>query len=93
MADVLSKIAGAHPDLLKPRDIRSLAEKLAHLDERGCLLDLGQDSEGAVEPLLHAPGLCAQCRSVFESEGFAPDGLARLVEALRLLGAPSGVFH
>ena len=93
VADVLSKIAGAHPDLLKPRDIRSLAEKLAHLDERGCLLDLGQDSEGAVEPLLHAPGLCAQCRSVFEFEGLGPDGLARIVEALRLLGAPSGVFH
>jgi Ca-activated chloride channel family protein len=93
VADVLSRVGRAHPGLLPAREVRPLAEKLAHLDERGCLLDLGQDSEGDVEPLLCAPDLCLQCRGRLESAGLAPDGIARIAEALRLLGAPSGVVH
>jgi hypothetical protein len=42
---------------------------------------------------LEAADLCAQCRARLEEAVRDRDRLARLVEALRLLGAPSGVVH
>lgn len=90
---VLSKIAIVHPSLAKGLDVVRLAEQLAHLDARGCLLDATQDSAGDLSLRLEAPGLCPQCRARLEAEGVPRERIEELVEALRLLGAPSGVVH
>lgn len=93
VAQVLTRLAIAHTGLLKGHDPTRLATELAHLDTRGCLLDLSQGSHGEVEVRLQAPDLCRQCRTKLESAGLPPEQVQRLVDALRALGAPSGVVH
>lgn len=93
VAQVLKKMAIGHPGLVKGLDVGHLAEQLAHIDARGCLLDLTQDSAGGVALRLEAQDLCPQCRAKLEAEGFPRERIHELVEALRLIGAPSGVVH
>jgi hypothetical protein len=93
VASVLQRVAAANPTLLEGIDLRSLAESLAHTDERGCLLDLSRDPTGSVELRLQAAKLCPQCRTLLQNHGVTGDRLDKPVEALRLLGTPSSVVH
>jgi Ca-activated chloride channel family protein len=93
IAQVLERVAAATPDLLKGLDLKTLSEHLVHTNNHSCLMDASFDGTSGVELHLRAQALCKQCRTAFESAGLPEDGLARLVEALRLLGAPSGVVH
>ena len=90
---VIQWLAAANPDLLNGLDVQLLPERLAHTDARGCLLDPTEDPAGALEVRLRAADLCLQCRAALEAQGVPPDRLQRIIEALRLLGAPSGVVH
>ncbi len=93
IAEVLGRVAAASPDLLKGLDLRSLSEQLVHTNGHSCLMDVSFSGTSGVELHLQAQALCRQCRTAFESAGLPQDRLTRLVEALRLLGAPSGVVH
>jgi len=93
VAKALARVAADQPDLLKDVDLRLLSESLAHLEKRGCLLDPALNSAGEIELRLQAPGLCSSCRKQLDDAGIPRDRLDRLIEALRLLGAPSGVVH
>jgi Ca-activated chloride channel family protein len=93
VARVLEKVAAASPGLLQGVDIPSLAQALAHEEKRSCLFDPSPKADGDVTLSLEAADLCAQCRARLEEAVRDRDRLARLVEALRLLGAPSGVVH
>jgi hypothetical protein len=93
IAQVLERVAAATPDLLKGLDLKTLSEQLVHTNGHSCLMDASFSSISGVELHLQAQGLCPQCRNAFESAGLPQDRFTRLVEALRLLGAPSGVVH
>ncbi len=89
----LKKVAEGNPDLLQGIDLASLGVTLAHEKKGHCLLDPSQERNGEVTLRFQAQGLCAQCRNRFLEAGIPGDRLTRIVEALRLLGAPSGVVH
>ena len=93
IAQVLERVAAATPELLKGLDIRTLSEHLVHINRHNCLMDASLSGTSNVELRLQAPTLCQQCRDAFEAAGVPRNDLSRLVEALRLLGAPSGVVH
>ena len=93
VGQVLKRIAVMHPGLVKGLDVRQLAEQLAHVDARGCLLDPTRDSAGSLELRLETQDLCPPCRARLEAEGLPRERVQELVEALCLLGAPSGVVH
>lgn len=93
VALVIARLAVASPDLLAGLDVRVLPESLAHRDARGCLFDPSQDSAGEIELRLEAADLCVPCRRAIVAAGVPPERLQRIVEALRLLGTPSGVVH
>lgn len=83
-----------HRHLVTGLDLGRLARRLAHVDVRDCLLDLTRDpSGGRLELCLEAQDLCAACRATLEAEAVPRERVRELVEALRLLGAPSGVVH
>ena len=89
----LKKVAHGNSELLQGVDVVSLGVELAHEDERHCLLDPSQEANGEVTLHLQANDLCVQCRSRCAMAGIPRDRLERIVEALRLLGAPSGVVN
>jgi hypothetical protein len=93
LARVIERLAAANPDLLRGLDVDLLPGRLAHADARGCLLDPTQDPAGGLEVRLRAADLCPQCRAALEAQGVPRDRLQHIIEALRLLGAPSGVVH
>jgi Ca-activated chloride channel homolog len=93
VAQVLQRVAAAAPDVLKGLDIGTLSGHLVHTNRHACLMDASQSGTSDVELRLQAPNLCQHCRNTFESAGVSRDRLGRIVEALRLLGAPSGVVH
>jgi Ca-activated chloride channel homolog len=92
VGEALRKIASANPSL-SSLDVTALAPPLSHLAKRGCLLDPSVTPDGDVELHFQSPDLCRNCRRALEAAGLQSTRIAQIAEALRLLGAPSGVVH
>jgi hypothetical protein len=90
---LIGKLAAAYPELCGGLDMDGLPAQLAHVEVRGCLFDPSRNAADAVELRLQAARLCPECRSRLESAGVTPERLQQIVEALRLLAAPSRVVH
>ena len=90
--EALKKAAAATP-ALSDLDASALASSLSHADVRGCLLDPSVTKEGAVELQFEAPNLCRGCQRALDEAGLPSARISEIVEALRLLGTPSGVVH
>jgi Ca-activated chloride channel family protein len=90
---VIGMLAAAYPELCTGLDVDALPGQLAHTEVRGCLFDPSRSVVGLIELRLQAPDLCPECRARLKAAGLTRERLQRIVKALQLLAAPSGVVH